>query len=72
MNRATLSFVRVIICGLFLLCTVGVVNAQFKAGIQGTVTDSQTGAPLKGADVEKADKAMLEFFETKHNEERST
>ena len=43
MDRTTFSFVRVIICGLFLLCTVGVVNAQFKAGIQGTVTDSGGG-----------------------------
>jgi hypothetical protein len=43
MNRTTFSFLRVIICGLFLLCTVGVVNAQFKAGIQGTVTDSGGG-----------------------------
>jgi len=43
MNRTAFSLVRVIIFGLFLSCTVGIVNAQFKAGIQGTVTDSAGG-----------------------------
>ncbi len=43
MNRTTSSLVRVIICGLFLLFAIGTVNAQFKAGIQGTVTDTGGG-----------------------------
>jgi hypothetical protein len=43
MNRASLNFVRLLISGLFLLCTVGAANAQFKASIQGTVTDSGGG-----------------------------
>src|SRR5882724_7606111 len=43
MNRTTFSLVRVIIFGLFLSCTVGVVNAQLKPGIQGTVTDTNGG-----------------------------
>src|SRR5882724_1481547 len=43
MNRTAFSLVRVIIFGLFLSCTVGIVNAQFKDGIQGTVTDSAGG-----------------------------
>jgi hypothetical protein len=34
---------RILLCGLFLLCVVGAANAQFKAGIQGTVTDSGGG-----------------------------
>ena len=43
MNRTTFSLFRVITCGLFLMFAVGVANAQFKAGIQGTVTDTAGG-----------------------------
>ncbi|MDQ3473503.1 MAG: TonB-dependent receptor, partial [Acidobacteriota bacterium] len=43
MNRTTIGFLRVLLCGLFLLFAVGSVNAQFKAGIQGTVTDTSGG-----------------------------
>lgn len=43
MNRTTSSLVRVITCGLFLLLFLGSASAQFKAGIQGTVTDSGGG-----------------------------
>ena len=43
MNRTTFSLVRVITCGLFLMFAVGVAKAQFKAGIQGTVTDTAGG-----------------------------
>ena len=43
MNRTNSSFVRVLISALFLLCAVGAANAQFKAGIQGTVTDTAGG-----------------------------
>ena len=43
MNRTTSSLVRVVTCGLFLLLFLGSVNAQFKAGIQGTVTDTGGG-----------------------------
>jgi hypothetical protein len=35
--------IRALICGLFLLFAVVTVNAQFKAGIQGTVTDTAGG-----------------------------
>jgi hypothetical protein len=34
---------RILLSGLFLLCVVGAASAQFKAGIQGTVTDSGGG-----------------------------
>src|SRR5438046_10129429 len=34
---------RVILCGLFLLLLAATANAQFKAGIQGTVTDTAGG-----------------------------
>ncbi len=43
MNRMMSGLIRILICGLFLFFTVGAVNAQFKAGIQGTVTDSAGG-----------------------------
>ncbi len=43
MNRTMFSFIRVLICGFFLLFAVETANAQFKAGIQGTVTDSAGG-----------------------------
>ena len=43
MNRTTFSLIRVITCGLFLMFAVGAANAQFKAGIQGTVTDTAGG-----------------------------
>jgi hypothetical protein len=42
--------IRALICGVFLLFAVATVNAQFKAGIQGTVTDT-TGAVVPGATV---------------------
>src|SRR6266852_665440 len=43
MNRTTSILLRVITCGLFLMLAVGTANAQFKAGIQGTVTDTAGG-----------------------------
>ena len=43
MNRTMSSFVRGVTCGLFLLLFLGAANAQFKAGVQGTVTDAAGG-----------------------------
>ncbi|MDQ3172825.1 MAG: carboxypeptidase-like regulatory domain-containing protein, partial [Acidobacteriota bacterium] len=43
MNTAHSILVRTLACGLFVLFTVISTNAQFKAGIQGTVTDSTGG-----------------------------
>ena len=43
MNRTTSSLVRIITCGIFVLLFLGSASAQFKAGIQGTVTDSSGG-----------------------------
>lgn len=43
MNRTMSSLVRVTTCALFVLLFLGSANAQFKAGIQGTVTDSSGG-----------------------------
>jgi len=43
MNRSMFNSARILLSGLFLLCAVGAASAQFKAGIQGTVTDSGGG-----------------------------
>ncbi|HKR61908.1 MAG TPA: TonB-dependent receptor [Pyrinomonadaceae bacterium] len=50
MNRTILSFVRVLISGLFLLFVAGAAHAQFKASVQGTVTDA-TGSLVPEAQV---------------------
>jgi hypothetical protein len=54
MNRNTHSFIRVIVLCLAILTTAGAVSAQFKASIQGTVTDS-TGALVPGAKIKLTD-----------------
>jgi hypothetical protein len=50
MLRTVSSFVRISLCGLFLLGLSVTTNAQFKAGIQGTVKDS-SGGLVPGATV---------------------
>ena len=43
MKRTTLCSIRVLMCALFFSFALVTVNAQFKAGIQGTVTDTNGG-----------------------------
>lgn len=43
MNRTTSPLVRIMMVGLFLLFVLGTANAQFKAGVQGTVSDTGGG-----------------------------
>src|SRR5713226_908490 len=43
MNRTLFLFVRALMCGFLLLFAVITASAQFKAGIQGTVTDTTGG-----------------------------
>src|SRR5258708_1724036 len=43
MNRNKSRLVRIVGCGLIFLSAVVVAQAQFKAGIQGTVTDTSGG-----------------------------
>ncbi len=43
MNRTMRGVVRILICGLFILFATAAANAQFKAGVQGTVKDSAGG-----------------------------
>jgi len=50
MNRTLFLFVRAVMCGLVLLFTVTAASAQFKASVQGTVTDA-AGAIITDASV---------------------
>jgi hypothetical protein len=43
MNPSTSRFIRVFLCGFLLLSFAAVANAQFKAGVQGTVSDTAGG-----------------------------
>ncbi|HSS21611.1 MAG TPA: carboxypeptidase regulatory-like domain-containing protein [Pyrinomonadaceae bacterium] len=43
MSRYISGFLRVLVCAVFTLIFLGSASAQFKAGIQGTVTDSGGG-----------------------------
>src|SRR5712691_7097591 len=43
MNRTLLLSVRALMCGVLLLFIITTASAQFKAGIQGTVTDTSGG-----------------------------
>jgi hypothetical protein len=42
--RHTLLSLRVVLCGFFLLLLTTTASAQFRAGVQGSVTDAQGGA----------------------------
>ncbi len=50
MSRTIHTLLRMTLCGLFLSCAVITANAQFRAGVQGTVSDS-SGALVPGANV---------------------
>lgn len=50
MRRNLMSSVRILFCGLMILGTAQLAAAQFKAGVQGTVTDS-SGAVVASATV---------------------
>lgn len=67
--RNTLSlFVRISICGLFVLCVVITAQAQFRAGVQGTVSDSQ-GALIPDAKVILKDRETGKSQEVMTNQE---
>ncbi len=65
MSRTTYSLVRLAMCGLFLCSVVITANAQFRAGVQGTVSDSA------GALVPEA-KVVLKNTETEKTQESTT
>jgi hypothetical protein len=40
MSRTTYSLTRIFLCGIFILCAIITAQAQFRAGVQGTISDS--------------------------------
>ena len=50
MSRSIYRFVRTGMCGLFMLCAIVTAHAQFRAGVQGTISDS-SGALVPDAKV---------------------
>lgn len=68
MRRINPSASRSILIFLFLLCTAVVANAQFKASIQGTVTDT-TGAIVPNAKVTLTNKETNQTQETTASED---
>jgi hypothetical protein len=59
------SFSRIVVCGFFLLCAMITAHAQFRAGVQGTVSDS-SGALVPAA------KVVLKDTETGKTQEVTT
>ncbi|HLO00412.1 MAG TPA: carboxypeptidase-like regulatory domain-containing protein, partial [Pyrinomonadaceae bacterium] len=68
MNRLTSSLLRALTCGLFLFLFVGAVNAQFKAGVQGTITDA-SGGLIPDAKVTLSDTETGQSKEATSNED---
>src|SRR5687767_2226607 len=68
MNRTASSLVRVVICGFFLLFAVSAANAQFKAGVQGTVTDT-AGGLVPGAKITLTNVETGKTQETESNDD---
>ena len=68
MFRLVPSLVRAFVCGLFILLPIISANAQFRAGIQGTVADS-TGALVPNANVTLTNKETGSKQTTTTNED---
>ena len=54
MSRTTYSLARTFLCGIFILCAMITAHAQFRAGVQGTISDS-AGALVPDAKVSLKD-----------------
>src|SRR3982751_3611110 len=65
MPRTILSLARIATCGFFLSCAMITAQAQFRAGVQGTVSDS-SGALVPDA------KVVLKDTETGKTQETTT
>src|SRR4026209_855473 len=50
MSRTVYRSIRTTLCGLFVLCAMITAHAQFRAGVQGTISDS-SGALVPDAKV---------------------
>ena len=68
MSRTISSFVRMTMCGLFLLSAMITAHAQFRAGVQGTISDS-AGALVPDAKVTLKDPETGKTQETNTSEE---
>jgi Carboxypeptidase regulatory-like domain/TonB dependent receptor len=63
MSRTIFILVRMLVCGLFLLSAIITANAQFRAGVQGTISDS-SGALVPDAKVTLKDTETGKIQET--------
>ena len=68
MSRTRFSVVRITMCGLFILSAIITANAQFRAGVQGTISDS-SGALVPAAKVTLKDTETGKVQETTSSEE---
>ncbi len=68
MPRSIFIIVRVTMCGLFLLSAMITAHAQFRAGVQGTISDS-AGALVPDAKVTLKDPETAKAQETTTSEE---
>ncbi len=68
MSRTRFSVVRITMCGLFILSAIITANAQFRAGVQGTISDSN-GALVPEAKVTLKDTETGKVQETTSSEE---
>jgi FlaG/FlaF family flagellin (archaellin) len=65
MSKTMFTLVRIMMCGLILLSAIVTVQAQFKSGVQGTVTDNAGGLVPEA-------KITLTNTETKKTQETTT
>ena len=68
MNRTTSRLVRTLILGFIFLCGISTAQAQFKAGVQGTVTDS-SGGVVPEAKINLTNTETGKIHETTTNDE---
>jgi hypothetical protein len=68
MNHLSISFIRITVSTILLLFAAGAVSAQFKASIQGTVTDS-TGGLVPAVKITLTDSATGKSQEVQTNDE---
>lgn len=68
MSRTIFSLVRISMCGVFILSVMITAHAQFRAGVQGTISDS-SGALVPGARVILKDTETGKIQETTTSEE---